>query len=129
MGRKRDRRLPVCFTLGEYERVENLSKRFGYKNNVSAYVRRRSLNNKFIIENIEGKNEVIEEVARIGNNINQAVKAMNIIALKSRVDRNEVLEIKVLAKNIAELQKEVNAVIREKLFVSSEQSEVKDDHD
>ena len=129
MGRKRDRRLPVCFTVEEYERVENLSKRFGYRNNVSAYVRRRSLNNKFIIENIEGKNEVIEEVARIGNNINQAVKAMNTIALKSRVDRNEVLEIKVLAKSIAEMQKVVNTIIREKLFVSFEQSEVKDDND
>ena len=129
MGRKRERRLPVCFTFEEFEQIEKLSKRFGYKNNISSYIRRRSLNKKFVIEDIKGKNEIIEEIARIGNNINQTVKSINIIALKSKAERNDILEIKNSAKNILVKQKEINKLLKNKLFVSFEQGEIKDDND
>lgn len=96
----RDNRL--VFDLSD-EELELFNERFNQyrSNNRSAFIRESVLNDYLIINDDTNLRELVYEVNRIGNNVNQLAK----IAQKNK--NIEVEEIEQLKKQMKEIRKEV----------------------
>jgi len=112
---KRSKRYEVLFTDEEWKKIQNAKKHFRIKD-TSTYVRRKVLEGSVVIEDIQGKTEIIKEINAIGNNINQTVHALNKIAMKSTASRKDIVEVKFLAQLIRNDQEKIVQIIKDKLF-------------
>ena len=72
-ARTRPKRVTVRLTMDEYFALENLVKASGMSQ--QEYLRNAILENEIV--NYDGIKEIIPELKRVGNNLNQIAKALN----------------------------------------------------
>lgn len=125
MSRRKDKkRYELYFTNEEWKKVQWLTKKY-HARNYASFIRNRILNGKYVFENIKDKESIIKEINYIGNNINQIAHALNTIAKKTTATKQDMLQSKLLAKQVLEYQQEIYKILQEKLFITFE--EKKDD--
>ena len=122
---KRSKRYEILFTDEEWKKIQNAKRHFHIKD-TSTYVRRKVLEGNVIIEDIQGKTEIIKEMNAIGNNINQTVHALNKLAMKSTASRKDIVEAKLLAQLVRNDQDKITKLIKDKLFAKYIKEEVEE---
>lgn len=130
MNRRKDmKRYELYFTLKDWSKIQKLVKKYGYKNSAN-YIRKRALDEAVVIEDIQNKLEIIKEMNAIGRNLNQAVRSLNELARKNNLSKDNVIDIKLLAKDIVRYQETIFRLLNERLFVvyKKEGSDPNDDY-
>lgn len=123
MPRRKDKkRYELYFTNEEWKKVQWLARQY-HARNYASFIRNRIMNGKNVFENIKDKDSIIKEINQIGNNINQIAHALNIIAKKTTATKQDMLQSKLLAKQVIEYQHDIYKILQEKLFTTFEEKE------
>ena len=96
---KKEKRVTIRFTEDEYKQLKAKADELDIS--LSTYIRKKALGNK---ERISSKcnKELLYEINRIGNNLNQIAKHCNI---------NKLVD-KLVLKSLVEIEKKLNEVIK-----------------
>lgn len=117
MGRQRTRRFEITFSEKEWNKVLSNIRRYPSLKNPTTLIRKKTLDKRLVIESFENKNDLLNAINLIGNNINQTVRSLNTIAMRSTASRNDVDTVKVLANLIRDDQEKIYQLIKERLFM------------
>lgn len=118
MPRRKDKkRYELYFTRDEWKKIEWLTKQYCARNHAT-FIRNRVLNGKVVIENIEDIENILKEINQIGVNINQIAKALNILSKSTVSNKQDIMQVKLLAKQCLDYQQNLYELLQDRLFVT-----------
>lgn len=123
--RKRRTQIKIFLTDEERTIIEDKMQQYGYKS-LAAYVRDTCIHENIIVEDIDGKKEVVEKIANLITEFKKTRNEVSDLAYNPAASSINVKVITNTIKNIDKSLNELKVIVTEKLEVTFDRKKVAD---